>query len=176
MAGLRGQLCLWQGDRGSSTCLCSPRPSLAVPGLNTVFLVLPLPWTHGARFFSLPGLGPHICQNRDLNLPLPQLVMSARAQKAERGSRVLACLQVPQPLWSLHPASSLSDPAGTATPPAGTLELGPWGQECPWGRGSTENLAYYLQTQSASPGPRGKEQVEQCLSKAWVQCLSGALD
>lgn len=76
----------------------------------------------------------------DLNLPLPQLMVSARVQKAQRDSTAVIALYVPRAICSLHLASSLSDTAVTVTPPAGTLELGPWGQECPWGKSSTESL------------------------------------
>lgn len=84
------------------------------------------------------------------------LMVSARVQKAQRDSTVVLGLYVPQAMLSLHLALSLSDTAVTVTPPVGTLELGPWGQERPWGRGSTESLDYYPQPQSASPGPRAR--------------------
>lgn len=81
-------------------------------------------------------------------------MVSARVQKAQRDNPAVIRLYVPQAICSLHLALSLSDTTVNVTPPAGTLELGPWGQECPWGTGSTESLVYYPQPQSASPGPR----------------------
>lgn len=115
------------------------------------------PWGVSGYICLSPWVGMAHLSKWDLNPPLPQLMVSARVQKAQRDSPAVIGLYIPQAICSLHLASSLSDTAVTVTSPAGTLELGPWGQECPWGTGSTESLVYYPQPQSASPGPRAKD-------------------
>lgn len=150
---LRGQLSLWRAAEALEPG-CPPWPSLVVQRLNAVSLVL----AHGvpmAGFFFLPHLVAWNCTSVKMGLNSARVMINARVQKAQRRQRHGCMFACPSLLCSLYLAS-LSDPSVAATPLAGILELSSWGQECSWGGGWEESLACYLQSQSASPGPRDR--------------------